>query len=92
MPDMTKAFMHIAINPFTIIDCDNPYFKHLERFTVVMSNRSSLLEHIADARMALFYHSNKLMENLPPTRNALSQHCKWVVYLDSTRKLVNRLS
>ena len=92
MPDVTEAFMHIALNPFTIIDCDNPYFKLWERFTVVMYNRSSLLEHVADARMALFFHSNKSMENLPPTRNALSQHCKWVVYLDRIWKLVNRLS
>ena len=25
-PDGTEAFMHIALNPYTIIDCYNPYF------------------------------------------------------------------
>ena len=51
-----------------------------KRFFVPVYNRSSDLQHVDDARMAsLFCHSNKSMENLPPTRDALLQHCKRVL-------------
>ena len=74
-PDMTEAFMHIALNPYTFGQA-----KLLEWFRVTMYNGSSDLEHVDDARMAsLFCHSNKSMENLPPTRDTLLHHCKRVI-------------
>ena len=38
------------------------------------------MEHVDEARMELFCHENKAMENIPPTSDALLQHVKRATY------------
>ena len=53
----------------------------LERFVIVMYDRTSHLTDVDDARKKLFSRKGKFNnENLPPTRVALLQHCKIAAY------------
>ncbi|KAJ8043846.1 hypothetical protein HOLleu_11123 [Holothuria leucospilota] len=51
-------------------------FKLLERFVVVLYDKTSNLESINEARRELFCQKNRPMENIPPTLDALLQHSK----------------
>ena len=80
-PAVTAAFRYIAENPFVAIDMTSDYFKLLERFTVVMYDRTSQLSTVDEARRALFCHRDRIMmEALPPTQGALLQHSNRAVY------------
>lgn len=79
-PDVTRAFIHMALNTYTHLDTDSQYFQLLERFTVVLYNKTSVLDNIDEARMELFCHGNKTMEKIPPTKAALLQHAKRAAY------------
>ena len=80
-PVVTAAFRYIAENPFVAIDMTSDYFKLLERFTVVMYDRTSQLSTVDEARRALFCHRDRIMmEALPPTQGALLQHSNRAVY------------
>ena len=52
----------------------------LERYTVLLYNKSSTLEDVDEARMELFCRENKSMENILPTSDALLQHAKRATY------------
>ena len=43
-------------------------FKQLERFTVVMYDKTCPLSFVNDARMTLFAQKNRSLEHLPPTQ------------------------
>ena len=74
--DVTTAFATIAIDPFLDFNRQSQIFG-LQRFTVVLYSKGSTLEHVDELRKELFCRDNKLMENLPPTTDALFQHaCK----------------
>lgn len=79
-PDVTEVFTHMALNPYIHLDYGSRYFQILERFTVILYNKTSILESVDEARMELFCHGNKTMEKLPPTKAALLQHSKRAVY------------
>ena len=78
--EVTRAFTYIALNPYTKLDTDSQYFHHLDRFTVVLYNKTSNLECVNEARMELFCQRNRPMESIPPTKDALLQHLKHVTY------------
>ena len=46
----------------------------LQRFVVVMYDRSSILITVDAARQTLFARNSKSLENIPPTEAALRQH------------------
>ena len=77
---LQRAFIYIALNHYTKSDTDSQYFHHLERFTVVLCNKTSNLECVNEARMELFCQRNRPMESIPPTKDALLQHLKRVTY------------
>ena len=52
----------------------------LERYTVLLYNKSSTLEDVNEARMELFCRENKSMENIPPMSDVLLQHAKRATY------------
>ncbi|KAG0730243.1 hypothetical protein GWK47_028666 [Chionoecetes opilio] len=52
----------------------------LERFTVVIYDKTSPLVSVNEARKELFCQKNRTMENIPPTQQALLQHTKRAVY------------
>ncbi|KAG0718626.1 hypothetical protein GWK47_052074 [Chionoecetes opilio] len=48
----------------------------LERFVVLMYDRTSDTMEVNDARKQLFAHKSRALENIPPTQAALQQHIK----------------
>ena len=79
-PDVTKAFLNIARYPHNPVTMESPDFMLLERYTVVLYDRTSSLKSINEARRELFCQKSKTMETIPPTQDALLQHCKRVAY------------
>ena len=68
------------MHPFQPLGEDSVFFSLLERFVVIMYNKTSNLEHVDQARLELFCQRNRGMENLPSTRAALLQHSLRSVY------------
>ena len=79
-PEVTQAFNYIAANPHTAVTIDAQHFRCLERFTVVLYDKTSELESVNGARRELFCQKTKAMEHIPPTQGALIQHVKRVTY------------
>ena len=55
-------------------------FAELERYVVLLYNRSSTISHANSARKHLFAFCNRKICNIPPTKAALFQHVKLAVY------------
>ena len=77
--DVTRAFTYMALHPYAEIDVGTENFQLLERFTVILYDKTSDLQHVDEARK-LFCQKEKTMERLPPTQDALLQHLKRVAY------------
>lgn len=67
-PDVTNTFEVLFVNPFNQLDQTSDHFTKLERFTVVMYDKTSELDDLNVARQHLFCHRNYTMEKLPPTK------------------------
>ena len=52
----------------------------LERFVVLLYDRTSNHEHVNDARKQLFTQKGRAVDALPPTREALRQHIRRTAY------------
>ena len=52
----------------------------LERFVVLLYDRTSDLLMVNDARKRLFTQKSRSLENIPPTQGALKQHIKRASY------------
>ena len=50
--------------------------KQLERYTIALYDRSSSLDDVNICRKQLFTKKGCIIENLPPTRDALIQHVR----------------
>ena len=79
-PEVMSAFLHIFDHQFDPLDSLSWQFKLLERFTVILYDRTSTCELVNKARRELFCQKSRSLENLPPTQDALLQHVKRVVY------------
>ena len=79
-PEVTQAFNYMAANPHSPVTIDGQHFKLLERYTVVLYDKTSHLHSINEARRELFCQKNKTTEHIPPTQDALLQHSKRVAY------------
>ena len=79
-PEVTAAFTYMASNPYASLVLESPHYRLLERFTIVLYNKTSNLEDVDEARMELFCQRSRSMENIPPTRDALLHHAKRAVY------------
>ena len=64
--EATRAFIYIAK-----LETDSQYFHHLERFTVVLYNKTNNLECVIEARMELSCQRNRPMESIIPTRRSV---------------------
>ncbi len=73
-PEVTKAFMYISNNPYCRTLFTSSYFELLERFTIILYDKSSVLGSINQERLHLFTKKNKTLEHLPPTK-VLSNMC-----------------
>ena len=75
MPHLKQIFAQLSRTPSQLTTSD---LEQIERFVIVMYQRTSTATHVNEARKKLFTQRYK-MENIPPTLNALEQHVKRAV-------------
>ena len=72
-PEVTDAFVELEQIPSEV--SEGPMLL-LERFVVLMNNRTSDLLEVNEARKQLFAHKGRTLENIPSIQAALKQHIK----------------
>ena len=70
-PEVTEAFVSLAKDPFQLLQADSACFRMLERFVVVLYDRTSSLSSVNEARRDPFCHKNQAMERLPPIQRSM---------------------
>jgi len=76
-PDVNKAFENLLLMED---DISQSSMSLLERFVVLLYDRTSDLVKVNDARKWLFTQRSRSLENIPPTQAALRQHIKRASY------------
>ena len=76
--DITAAFCALAASPTSSAIDD--HMDALERFVVLLYDRTSGLEHVNECHKHLFTQTGRSIDALPPTREALKQHIKRAAY------------
>ena len=61
-------------------ETSNESMELLERFVVLMYDRTSEATEVNDVRRELFTQKSRTLENIPPTQAALKQHMKHTCY------------
>jgi hypothetical protein len=61
-------------------ELDKPTMSVLERFVILLYDRTSECTDLDSARKQLFTKKNRTLEHLPPTSNAFEQHVKRTVF------------
>ena len=76
-PEVTDAFIELqGMQP----DISEESMSLLERFVVLMYDRTSDIMEVNQARKHLFAHKCRALENIPPTQAALQQQIKRACY------------
>ena len=70
---MSDVFAKLSQYPLAVDDED---LQILEKFVVIMYDRSSTAEGVDDARLDMFARKQRPYEAIPPTRGALLEHTK----------------
>ena len=73
---LTRTFTQLSRTPDLVSD---DTLKELERFTILLYDRTSTSSCINETRQLLFTHKGRQMQGLPPTQAALEQHIKRAV-------------
>ena len=68
MPNLEIEFSCLSNGPAELTDDD---MDTMERFFVLLYNRTSSLKKINEARKQIIAKGNRQLENIPPTREAL---------------------
>ena len=76
-PEVTDAFIELECMPSEVSE---ESMSLLERFVVLMYDRTSDIMEVNEARKQLFAHKGRTLENIPPTQAALKQHIKRACY------------
>ena len=76
-PDVTAAFEHLLL---TEDNLSESVISVLERFVILLYDRTSDLALVNDARKWLFTQKSWTLNNIPPTQAALRQHIKRASY------------
>ncbi|KAG7176515.1 hypothetical protein Hamer_G024553 [Homarus americanus] len=76
-PEVTTAFLGLASTPSELPD---GVLSTLERFIVLLYDRTSTCCDVNMLRKKLFSRKSRSLEHLPPTRAALEQHIKRAAY------------
>ena len=74
---VTETCLALSKGPHTL---DEDHTAILERFTILLYDRTNTLSNIDEARKRLFTKKGRTMYTIPPTRGALHQHTKRAVY------------
>ncbi|KAG5871290.1 hypothetical protein JTB14_030412 [Gonioctena quinquepunctata] len=75
--------MHIKTLPLRFVHCPQTVqdmLKQMERFIVLIYDRTSSDDSVDDARKHLFTQKSREIDNMPPTQDALIQHTKSAIY------------
>ena len=75
-PEATTAFLSLTSTPSEVNDT---CMATLERFVVLLYDRTSVKSCVDDARMQLFVKKGRQFDTIPPTRAALLEHSKRAV-------------
>lgn len=76
-PEVTQVFLSLSQNPGDVSD---EALSILERFVILLYDRSSNEERVNEARKVLFTQKGREIEMIPPTQAALIQHTKRTIY------------
>ena len=76
-PEVNDAFSELLCMPSEVSEGS---MLLLERFVVLMYDRTSESMDVNDARKQLFTQKSRTLENIPPTQAALEQHIKRTCY------------
>ncbi|KAK3728106.1 hypothetical protein QZH41_014263 [Actinostola sp. cb2023] len=76
-PAVTESFLELTERPTQISD---ECLARLERFVVVMYDRTSTKTSVNEARKQLFTQQGRAFNAIPPSRAALLQHAKRATY------------
>ena len=79
-PEVKIAFQLMVAHLLDAFDEKAKHFALLERFTVILYDRTSTCNFVNKARQELFCQKNRSLERLPPTRDALFQHVLRIAY------------
>ena len=77
LPNLHEIFARLSNAPSMISNND---MEAIERYVVLLYQRTSTLSHVNDAKKQLFAFENRKIENVSPTFCALEQHVKTAVY------------
>lgn len=77
-PELTDALVSLSSSP-TLRDVDTS-FEVIERFVVLLYDKSSTLSDVNSLRKELFAKKGRSIEGIPPTSAALKQHFLRAVY------------
>lgn len=72
-PEITEAFHEMLHMPQELSELS---LSQLERFVVLIYDRTSACLDVNEARKQLFTQRSRLLENIPPTQAALRQHIR----------------
>lgn len=75
--DVSETFTNLSQHPTLIRDLD---LQRLERFVVLMYDRSSAATGVDEARLDLFARKQRPYNSIPPTQAALREHAKRAAY------------
>lgn len=70
---MNQVFSRLSRSPESITGTD---METIERYVVLLYNRTSALSSLNEAIKQLFCQGNGMIENIPPSKAALFQHVK----------------
>ena len=76
-PEASTVFSKLSHYPLRVEESD---LKVLERFVILMYDRSSTAGTVDEARLDMFARKQRAYEAIPPTRGALLQHTKRAAY------------
>jgi hypothetical protein len=79
-PDVTSTFEFLAKNAYHQLTADSAHFKKIERYVVILFDKSSPLDAINKTRMELFCKNNRAMDRLPSTQVTMTA-CMLRVFL-----------
>ena len=74
----SDVLIQLATEPFKQITIESDEFRQIETFVSKLYSTDGI--SVNQERKSLFCHTTQDFRRLPPTRDALLQHCKRVIY------------
>ena len=62
---MRRSHKHLDAHPFQHLDIDSEHFKKIEKYVVVLYDKTSSLSFVNEAREELFCRKRRSIDNIP---------------------------